>query len=199
MIRLSSSYSSSTSADDTIIPEEFVKRYKLQGETLPKNKSGVRLTTETGHTVQTDVPKRMGGQDTAPQPVELLLAAWMGCTQATALFVGRQMSMNKKGDGYSKRFVLERLVFQDIQGERDERGALTLPIDEAPSVPSRLQRIHGTIIVYRAGGLPISNEEMTLLREQTESRCPVANMMIASGCRMDVDWIDGSTLVSVSV
>lgn len=190
----------------------YTKRYHLTGETTRGNKSGVTVSTKnsTGHhqhhTLQTDLPKRMGGQDTAAQPVELLLTAWMGCTQATALFVGRQMMMttgsnnNNHSENKSKaqpqqqrRFLLDRLVF-DVQGERDERGALSLPIDQNPPVPSRLQRVSGTITVYRAGGLAIAPEEMKLLQEQTELRCPVANMMIASGCQMDVKWIDGASI-----
>ena len=35
----------------------------------------------------------MGGANLAPQPVETLLAALIGCTQATALFVGRQLGV----------------------------------------------------------------------------------------------------------
>eukprot|EP00977_Amphora_coffeiformis_P011139 scaffold2657_cov89-Amphora_coffeaeformis.AAC.33 len=163
---------------------KHVKIYKLEGETMDNNKSGVKIVTDTEHILYTDLPKKMGGKNTAPQPVETMLAAWMGCTQATALFVGRQMKPN--------RLLIDRLVFENIQGERDERGALTLPIDENPPVPSRLTRVSGRIAVYRAKGESISQEELDLLREQTELRCPVANMMIASGCQMNVEWVCGN-------
>ena len=173
---------SSSSTD--MEPSPYLKTYKLTGETLSKkNRSAVVVHTSTGHVLQTDVPTKMGGHDTAPQPVETLLSAWMGCTQATALFVGRQMK--------PQRLLVERLEF-DVQGQRDERGALSLPIDQDPSIPSRLTCVSGTITVYRVGGQAIEESEMNLLREQTELRCPVANMMIASGCQMDVEWIDGS-------
>jgi len=143
----------------------------------------VEITTNTGHSLATDIPKPMGGKDTAPQPVETLLASWMGCTQATALFVGRHLP---------GRLSIGRMQFDNIEGFRDERGALQLPIDETPEIPSRLQRITGTIRVYERKGNPISAEQMELLKEQTEIRCPVANMMIASGCAIDVEWVDGS-------
>ena len=177
------STSSTTDIDDEY--QKHVKVYKLAGETMDNNKSGVKIVTDTEHILCTDLPKKMGGQNTAPQPVETLLAAWMGCTQATALFVGRQMKPN--------RLLIDRIVFENIQGERDERGALTLPIDENPPVPSRLTCVSGRIAVYRAKGDPISQKELNLLREQTELRCPIANMMIASGCRMDVEWVCGDT------
>lgn len=168
-------------------PSQFIKSYKLTGQTAPNtNKSGVTVTTKnTNHTLQTDVPRHMGGNDTAPQPVQLLLTAWMGCTQATALFVGRQIK--------PRGVLLDRLEFTNIQGHRDERGALSLPISQDPPVPSRLFRIEGTIVVYRKGGQAITESEMKLLCEQTELRCPVANMIMASGCQLNVEWVDGST------
>jgi uncharacterized OsmC-like protein len=180
---------------------------------------GVTVFTNTGHVLQTDLPKRMGGQDTAPQPVEMLLAAWMGCTQATALFVGRLLLKNHPaGGGVS----IDCIEFDNITAFRDERGALALPIDQNPSVISRLQRVTGTITVHalcqqqqqdREGKhgnsnnnnnksntsnvmLGISKEQLLVLKEQTELRCPVANMMIASGCVMDVEWVIGSSSTS---
>lgn len=164
------------------IPPEFEKTYHLSGSTTPGNRSGVSVKTNTGHSIQTDVPRGMGGHDTAPQPVETLLAAWMGCTQATALFVGRHME---------PRLLLDRLEF-DIVASRDERGALQLPLDAQREAPSRLQRVGGIITVYLRKGT-ISVEQIKVLSEQTEERCPVANMMIASGCEMAVEWVAPST------
>ncbi|KAL3941911.1 MAG: hypothetical protein SGBAC_003803 [Bacillariaceae sp.] len=160
---------------------KYQKSYKLDGT---GEGTKVEITTNTGHSLMTDIPKPMGGKDTAPQPVETLLASWMGCTQATALFVGRHLP---------GRLVIGRMEFDSIEGFRDERGALELPIEATPDVPSRLQRITGTIRVYERKGNPISVEQMELLKEQTEIRCPVANMMIASGCAIDVEWVDGGS------
>ena len=160
--------------------DSYDKTYRLDG--LGRG-SKVEITTNTGHHLSTDVPQKMGGTDTAPQPVETLLAAWMGCTQATALFVGRQMS---------PRIIIESLVFEGIEAVRDERGALALPIEETPSVPSRLRRISGRIRVSTRARTKMSNEEIELLKEQTEIRCPIANMIIASGCAIDVEWTDGT-------
>lgn len=165
-------YSSST--------PKYEKSYRLSG--VGKG-TKVEISTDTGHFLSTDIPKTMGGTDSAPQPVETLLAAWMGCTQATALFVGRQLPDNR---------VVVELDFENIRAFRDERGALQLPITEIPEVPSRLNRITGTIKVSSSKGDPLSTEQMQLLQQQTEIRCPVANMMIASGCSIDVKWINAS-------
>ena len=161
------------------IDEQYTKSYTLQGEGAGTK---VSITTDTGHSLSTDIPLKMGGKDSAPQPVETLLAAWMGCTQATALFVGRQLP---------KRLAIERISFENIRAVRDERGALELPIDTTPSVPSRIQTVTGTIRVYARKGQRIEPDQLKLLEEQTELRCPVANMMIASGCEMNVMWMDG--------
>lgn len=160
------------------------KTYSIQAT---GQRSKTESTTNTGHVLKTDVPKSMGGTDAAPQPVETLLAAWIGCTQATAIFVGRQMD---------PRLLIDKMEF-DVQAFRDERGALTLPINETPTVASRIHTIRGTIRVFGKGkeGNLIADDRLQLLAEQTEVRCPVANMMIASGCQMDVEWINGNASV----
>ena len=42
----------------------------------------------------------------------------------------------------------------------------------------------------------VSFEELNILAEQTEQRCPVANMLHASGCDIDIKWINGSSSIS---
>ena len=159
-----------------ILPE-FCKSYHIEGV---GQKSHVNLQTNTGHTIRTDVPKKMGGDDTAPQPVETLLAAFVGCTQATAIFVGRNME---------PRLVIDYLEF-DIDAHRDERGALEMPISQKPAIPARLQTIEGTIKVHLKKG-SLTESQLEILSEQTEARCPVANMMLASGCAMNIVWLNG--------
>jgi putative redox protein len=171
------SRASSTTTVDDEEASKYIKSYRLDGT---GRGSSVDILTETGHTLATDVPLKMGGNNSAPQPVETLLAAWMGCTQATAFFVGRQMKPT--------RIVIDRLEFVNIRGFRDERGALMLPIEEMPDIPSRLQKITGTIRVLLKRG-QLSKDQLELLKEQTEARCPVANMMLSSGCYFDVDWV----------
>jgi len=170
--------------------EAFRKSYRLNGVGTG---SRVALETDTGHVLRTDVPAKMGGGDTAPQPVETLLAALCGCTQATAVYVGRQMK---------PRVLVERLEFVDVVAHRDERGALSLPIDVTPTIPARLQSIEGTIRVFVRNTSTnrkqqsftsgtVTSEQLTTLAEQTEARCPVANMIVASGSEMNVQWVLG--------
>lgn len=93
--------------------------------------------------------------------------------------------------------VIDRIEFENIRAYRDERGAVGLPIarKKVPGLESRVRRITGIIRVssLQRGGGGLSSEQMELLKEQTEIRCPVANMMIASGCSIDVEWMDASS------
>jgi len=163
------------------------KTYHLKGfgESCKTN-----VLTDTTHKLNTDIPKAMGGQDSAPQPVEHLLAAYIGCTQATAVFVGRNMK---------PRILIDKIEF-DIVGQRDEHGALDdVPITQQsplPQIPARLSSINGSITVFtkdRSGEM-IAMEEgsLELLEKHVEHRCPIANMMILSGCEMKVLWEDGN-------
>ncbi len=124
----------------------------------------------------------MGGSNRYAQPVEYLLAALVSCEHITALYVGRSMN---------PRLIIDRTEFE-ITALRDERGALQQPIHEIPSLPSRLQQISGVVQVFRKDGLPISQEQLQLLKDQTEVRCPIANMITASGCKMMIQWEDGT-------
>lgn len=230
--------------------QQYIKSYQLTGIGTGTH---VQIDTVTGHRIQTDIPKAMGGQDTAPQPVELLLSSWMGCTQATAMYVYRQIirmrrqhkkepiknrtgrhNINNDNNNNNTTIQLDTIVFENIVAHRDERGALQLPIQDRPRIPSQLFSITGTIRVYfkttrpasftttitpvvsedggedsapdphgenkqssrstgvsssSSSALLLTEEEFELFQEQVEVRCPIANMIITSGCRINVDWI----------
>jgi len=154
-------------------PTDALKTYCLTGRG-----GGVAATVlARNHTIQTDVPKSMGGEDAAPQPVELVLAALVGCEQATAAYVARHTR---------PRFPL-RYVHFDLRATRDERGAIALPIDKQPPVSSRLLRVEGTAIVHLSRGAE-SRARVEALGRRVEERCPVADMLRASGCELDVRW-----------
>mmetsp|Transcript_12009 Transcript_12009/g.15345 ORF Transcript_12009/g.15345 Transcript_12009/m.15345 type:complete len:162 (-) Transcript_12009:62-547(-) len=157
------------------------KHYAITGV---GQRSKVTCNTNTNHTLEADVPKKMGGGDEAPQPVEHLLAALVGCTQATAVYVGRMMK---------PRLIIEKIDF-NIDAYRDERGALSLPITELPTIPARLQSVSGSVAVHFKNGVEVSEEQLRILGQQTEARCPVANMMHASGCIMDIQWKNGADI-----
>lgn len=145
--------------------------------------SKVTMQNKSGMEMATDVPQKFGGTETAPTPVETLLAALIGCEQATSQYVGRSMN---------PRLLIDKIEF-DLKMDRDARGALELPIEQTPSISACPKRCYGTATVFLRGeGKTISLDQLALLKEQTEARCPVANMLKASGCPMDIVWVDGN-------
>lgn len=131
----------------------------------------------TKKVVMTDTPKTAGGTNAGAQPVEHLLAALVGCKQATSHFVARKL--------WPRHLKLERIDF-DLTAWRDERGALEMPITCTPQHPSRVQQVSGTAVVHAPG---CSYEDIRQLAEQVEQRCPVANLFVAAGTRMDIKWV----------
>ena len=77
----------------------------------------------------------------------------------------------------------------DYNGDNDEC------LDGFPTVPARLTRIKGSITIFaknrKGEPIQIGTRTMDVLEKHTEWRCPVANMIISSGCLMNVEWIDG--------
>ena len=77
------------------------KLYSITGTT-----QGTTSTSQTrGHTLRTDTPPSGGGKDTAPQPVETLLAALIGCEGATADFVARMLRTKIRSIDFELRSV----------------------------------------------------------------------------------------------
>ena len=79
--------------------------------------------------------------------------------------------------------------FESFSAYRDERGALDLPIEMLPSLPSKLQCVTGTVRVHFKAASSVTHEQLSILAEQTEARCPIASMMHVSGCVMDIEWV----------
>jgi len=146
--------------------------YSLTGSGL---RSQSTVLTSDGFQLTTDTPKAMGGTNTAAQPVYLLLAALAGCETATAQFVARHM-----------RIRIRDIDFE-LKAWRDQRGAIKLPLDAIDyyDVPAHLQVIVGTAMVDTEA----SQEQVDALGHQVHRRCPIASMLLSSGCRLDIRWL----------
>eukprot|EP00931_Biecheleriopsis_adriatica_P109236 TRINITY_DN83509_c0_g1_i1.p1 TRINITY_DN83509_c0_g1~~TRINITY_DN83509_c0_g1_i1.p1 ORF type:complete len:188 (-),score=27.61 TRINITY_DN83509_c0_g1_i1:182-745(-) len=155
-----------------------IRQPRWKGYHLTATGSGCSSATLTddGYEIASDTPIAAGGKATAPQPVQLLLAALVGCEQATANFVAAKMRLP----------AIRRIEF-DIHAERDEWGSMAPPIRQSPQQVSRLQRIWGTATVFTDA----SESEVAEIAAAVKQRCPVANMVIASGCQLEVQWQKG--------
>jgi len=136
-----------------------------------RNSSYIR--TADGFELRTDTPKQMGGSNTAAQPVYMLLSALIGCETATANFVARQM-----------KFRIRDIRFR-LSAWRDERGAISLPLEVTDHIPSQLQVVKGEAVV----DTDATQEQLTTLGHHVHKRCPIASMLVNSGCKLDISWV----------
>lgn len=60
----------------------------------------------------------------------------------------------------------------------------------SPPAPARLTRVTGVATVHLSprAACPEPAERVDELRRLVEARCPVANMLEAAGCRLDIEW-----------
>ena len=140
-------------------------------------------SSHSSFVVHTDTLASDGGTDAAPQPVELLLAALVGCEQATAHFVSRHMRVDKT------RVKIDTIKF-DYHAVRDERGAASLPLHKEPPAPARLLAVSGTASVRLDEPTDGDDAERAVaeLGKLVHARCPVAQTLLSAGVSLDVRW-----------
>ena len=152
--------------------EPLYKSYRVIGG---GNSSNCHVVSDDGWNISTDTPQSQGGTNTAPQPVLLLLAALCGCELATARFVAlKSLPKIKMG----------RIEF-DIHAKRDERGVITLPLTAPLPAPARLIHVWGTATIHDTNA---THDQISSLGAEVHLRCPVANMILLSGCSLEIDW-----------
>ncbi len=155
-----------------------LKSYKLSSSS---SSSAALVRTATGHAFGTDLPTAVGGRDSAPQPVELLLGALLGCKTATAHFVARHLWARPHN-------CILRLDFSDVVAQRDERGALAMPIRDEPPCTAALLRVEGVATVTAASSA-ITAADVEALGALVSKRCPVAATLHAAGCDVSFSWL----------
>ena len=121
-----------------------------------KGESMARSTTEArSFKIFMDEPPELGGQDGAPSPLEIILAAHGGCLSYMTFFIGKELGI-------------------DVQGTEVEVTASLDPGKFAGtnrSVRAGYQAINVNIKVHADA----SPEELRKLKEEVESRCPVSD------------------------
>lgn len=113
-------------------------------------------------TIHTDEPPTMGGAGSAPNPIELLLAAWSGCIIATARMVARERGIDL---GEVTANVEGTIDPHRVRGDRSAQVGLC-------SARAVLQ-------ISQVQPLP-------WLRGEIEARCPISGTIQRSGAEVEV-------------
>jgi uncharacterized OsmC-like protein len=121
--------------------------------------SGLRSTASIRgkFSVAMDEPKALGGTDTAPNPVEVILASLAGCQEITW-----------KAYGQATGTPIES-VSVHLDGHIDLRGFFA--VDE--KVRPGFQEIRGTVTVKSSA----TTEQLQGLKEIVDGHCPVLDML----------------------
>ena len=149
-----------------------------------------------------------------PQPIDLVLGGLAGCLRSTCDYVFSKWSLPLTSSSATHPAVSPPPPFRppsssllsdyvscvsiQVEGHRDSLGAVSLPLSVTPPLSSRLFRVHGQVVVHAYSDLPLSSvssqEDLARdLEKCVEVRCPVSNMLRASGCDVDLKWsIDAS-------
>ena len=158
--------------------KNYTKKYSLSADT----RGPACEVSVGGFSVHTDLPRVSGGGGTAAQPVELLVASLLGCKTATAHYVARHLWPRGAN-------TIAALRFEEVEAVRDERGALSLPIDEPPPTPAALRSVSGRARVRPASPASVDAEAVAALGRIVEERCPVAATLAAAGVRLEIEWL----------
>ena len=113
-------------------------------------------------TIHTDEPPAMGGSGSAPNPIELLLAAWSGCIIATARMLAHEHGVDL---GEVSANVEGTIDPHRVQGDRAAQAGLC-------SARAVLQVSHV--------------QPLPWLREEIEARCPISGTIQRSGADVEV-------------
>eukprot|EP00750_Incisomonas_marina_P015449 INCI18288.1.p1 GENE.INCI18288.1~~INCI18288.1.p1 ORF type:complete len:210 (+),score=42.73 INCI18288.1:96-725(+) len=127
------------------------------------------ITIRDRFTIDVDEPKGLGGTDTAPNPVEILLGSLGSCQEITYKAYAQALGLN-----VSK-------VSVDLDGEIDLRGFLGVD----PNVRPGFHTIRGTVNIQSTA----TDEELQNLKSIVDAHCPVLDMLKAVPTTLELQRI----------
>lgn len=117
--------------------------------------------------VVTDEPAHRHGTDTAPTPLETVIAALIGCKSATINAVAHAMRFDVRATEFDGASVIDLRGPRGVRGVRPYFESVRLQIDLYTDEPHR---------------------RVALLVRNVEHRCPVANLLRAADVDLEVTW-----------
>ncbi|MGQ9487302.1 MAG: OsmC family protein [Armatimonadota bacterium] len=126
-----------------------------------------RLQVRDFEPLYSDEPPSFGGQDSAPNPMELLLAALNGCLSVMLQVIARERGIEVRG------------VRLHAEGDLDLRGAMG-----DPNVPAYFRNVRERVELVSSA----SPEEVRALQEEVQRRCPVSALLKSAGVNVQSEW-----------
>ncbi|MGC8783994.1 MAG: OsmC family protein [Armatimonadota bacterium] len=130
-----------------------------------------RLQVRDFEPIYSDEPPSFGGQDSAPNPMELLLAALNGCLTVMTQVIARERGIEVHG------------ITLHAEGELDLRGAMG-----DPNVPPYFRTVRERVELVTFA----SPEQVRALQEEVQRRCPVYTLLKAAGVEVRSEWFASS-------
>lgn len=118
-----------------------------------------KVTTEVkarAHTFFVDEPKNLGGNDKGANPLNTLLGSLAGCENAIANMVAKEMKFNLNGIDFK------------IEGALDPKGLMG---------DASVKQYFQALTIEALVDTDESDERIQELKEKTDSRCPVFNIL----------------------
>lgn len=122
---------------------------------------------EYGHFV-TDEPIAHGGTGEGPSPLQTVLGALCGCESVTFHRTAKEMDFSYEGIDFEAAFTI------DIRGRMGKR-----------EVRPHFQ----TVKVQATVRTDEPEDQLALVVEETERRCPVFNLLQDAGVTLEVLWV----------
>jgi uncharacterized OsmC-like protein len=134
-----------------------------------KLEGGMRTRLQVRHfdPLYSDEPPSFGGQDSAPNPMELVLAALNGCLTVMTQVIAREKGIDIHG------------ITLRAEGSLDLRGAMG-----DPSVPPYFRTVREKVELVTSA----SAEQVQVLQEEVQRRCPVYTLLKAAGVEVQSEW-----------
>lgn len=137
-----------------------------------------RLQVRDFEPIYSDEPPSFGGQDSAPNPMELLLAALNGCLTVMTQVIAREKGIEIRG------------ITLHAEGDLDLRGAMGVP-----GVPPYFRTVRERVELVTGA----SPEQVRALQEEVQRRCPVYTLLKAAGVELQSEWIASSPVAEPAV
>jgi uncharacterized OsmC-like protein len=134
-----------------------------------KWESGVKtnISIRNFPTFSMDEPATLGGIDAGPMPLEYVIAALNGCNGVMIPLIAQELDFAFSGIDFETTGIV------DTRGLMGEEGASTY-----------FQKIRFQANIHTEE----SKERIEQLKNEVERRCPVLNLFVDAGIKIDTKW-----------